>query len=83
MAYGYRDLSTKMEETVRIMKAHGKLIRYNSGFWSWSGVEMHISRNGADIYKHPIWYCGIGTLRALAKRGIVILDEENKFCQLI
>lgn len=83
MAYGYRDLSAKMEETIRIMKVHGKLIRYSGGFWSWVGVEMHLSRMGADTYKHPIWHCDVKTLRALAKRGVVLLDEENKFCQLI
>ena len=74
MAYGYRNLSTKMEEAVRIMKAHGKLIRYDGGFWSWINVEIHDA---------PIWYCGVGTLRALAKRGAIILDEENKSCQLL
>jgi len=83
MDYGYRDLSAKMEETVRIMKAHGELIRYDSGFWSWVGVEMRHFRNGADTYDCPIWHCGIGTLRALAKIHIVTLDEENKVCQLI
>lgn len=83
MAYGYRDLSAKMEEAVRIMKAHGKLIRYDGGFWSWAGVEIHHCKNGAGTYSCPIWYCSVLTLRALAKRNIVTLDEENKVCQLI
>lgn len=83
MAYGYRDLSAKMEEAVRIMKAHGKLVRYDGGFWSWVGVEIHHYRNGADTYDCPIWNCGVRTLRALAKRRIIILDEERGLCQLI
>ena len=84
MAYGYKDLSAKMEEAVRIMKAHGKLIRYDSGFWSWVGVEIHYCRNGVNTYlRLPIWHCGIGTLRALVKRQIVTLDEESEVCQLI
>lgn len=83
MAYGYRDLSEKMEGAVRVMKAHGKLIRYDGGFWSWDGVAIHHCRNGAGAYDVPIWHCGVGTLRGLKKRGVVILDEENKFCQLI
>ena len=83
MAYGYRDLSEKMEEAVRVMRVHGKLIRYDGGFWSWVNVEIHRHKNGADTYESPIWYCGVGTLRALVKRGVVTLDEENKSCQLI
>lgn len=71
-----RDLSAKMKETVQVMKAHGKLIRYNYGFWSWCGVEI-------DTHNVPIWYCDVRTLRGLEKREVVILDEENRFCQLI
>lgn len=47
------------------------------------GVEIHHYRNGSDIYDCPAWNCGVGTLRALAKRHIVVLDEEKKVCQLI
>lgn len=83
MAYGHRNLSAKMEESVRIMRTHGKLIRYDGGFWSWVGVEIHHCRNGADTYRCPIWYCSVRTLRALDKRHIVTLDEENKVCQII
>lgn len=82
MAYGYGNLSSKMEETVRIMNAHGNLIRYIGGFWSWIGVEKHQCKNGGNTYDVPIWYCDVKTLRALAKRGIIILDEEKKVCKL-
>lgn len=82
MAYGYTDLSPKMEEALRCMKTNGNLIRYNGGFWSWSNVKMTHCKNGSEEYKVPIWYCTVNTLRALAKRGAVALDETANVCKL-
>lgn len=74
MAYGYRNLSPKMEETLRIMIKHRKLIRYDGGFWSWEGCKMEHGIN----FDCPMWYCLVNTLRALHKRGAIVLDEVKQ-----
>lgn len=68
------NLSSMMITAVEQMKAHGELIRYPGGFWSWRDVEI---KN-----EIPAWYCDVKTLRALGKRGIVNLDETKKICKL-
>lgn len=67
-----------MQETVHNMKLHGQFIRHNGGFWSWLDVEVEIHKNGSQEFIIPVWWCDVKTLRALAKRNIVRLDEEKK-----
>lgn len=74
MAYGYRDLSSKMEETLRVMVKHRKLVRYDGGFWSWEGCEIKHCLN----FDCPMWYCLVNTLRSLHRRGAIVLDEVKQ-----
>ena len=74
MAYGFRDLSPKMEETLQVMVKHRKLVRYDGGLWSWEGCEI---KHYVD-FDCPIWHCNIQTLRALHRRGAITLDEDKK-----
>ena len=77
------DLSKTMRDTIMIMQEHGELMRYEGGFWSWDNVETKPLYNGGKIIGTvPVWYCSVITLRALEKRGLVTLFEEQKICRL-
>lgn len=82
MAYGYSDLSSAQEDAVRIMKFHNDTLTKQKGFWTWNGVEFHSYKNGTNTIICPIWYCRITTLRVLARRNIVALDETTGVCKL-
>lgn len=90
-------LSNTMLETINIMENHnGKLIRYRGGWWSWENSEIkyymrkepretpHFTdyKIHDDDYAIPIWNCDVKTVRALQKRGLVVLDEMNSICTL-
>lgn len=76
-------LSKAMLETIEKMRKHGDFIRYDGGFWSWKDVEIKPLYNGGKfLCMVPIWHCDVKTLRALAKREIVTLNEEHKNCFL-
>lgn len=77
------DLSKTMIDVVNVMKEHKELIRYEFGFWSWEGVEIkHTNFKLMENYDCPEWHCDIKTLRALARRKIVTLDEDKQVCKL-
>lgn len=77
-------LSPKMQEVLDILKEHKELVRYNGGFWSWKGVEIkRTTYNRMDNFDVPVWWCGVETLRALHKRGLVELDEVTNICKII
>lgn len=76
-------LSKTMIEVLGKMKEHGKLIRYHGGFWSWEGVEIKTtSFRKMKNYEYPAWNCDVRTLKALHKRGLVILNESENICTL-
>lgn len=76
-------LSEKMLETMQVLEKYKALKRYDGGFWSWDSADMKPSYNGGQIIcMVPSWYCDVKTLRALAKRNLVVLDENNKTCKL-
>ena len=72
-------LSETMINTLEIMKQHGNLRRYDGGFWSWENANLKPVYNGKTfMYMLPEWSCDVKTLRALAKRNLVVLDEVKK-----
>ena len=72
-----------MLETMQALEKYKALIRYDGGFWSWDGADVTPSHNGGRFMcMVPSWYCDVKTLRALAKRDLVVLDENNKICKL-
>mgnify|MGYP003089239197 FL=1 len=82
MAYGYENLSKAQEDAIRVMKAHGNTLIKKHGFWTYENCEFHEYRNGSNLMKFPIWNCRITTLRVLARRNIVTLDENKCICKL-
>ena len=65
-------MSEPQKETLAAMREHGgELIRMGGGFWTWrncSQVKVGV----------PAWYCTVGTLRALEKKGMITLIQENR-----
>lgn len=78
MAYGYEDLSRAQEDVIRVMKAHGNILIKKHGFWTYENCEFHKDHNS----NNPIFSCQITTLRVLARRNIVTLDENKGICKL-
>lgn len=77
------NLSPTMTETLQLIQEHGKLIRYDGGFWSWKDAAQKPLYNGGKLLcMVPVWHCDVKTLRALEKRGLVVLDEKQKICLL-
>ena len=82
MAYGYENLSKAQEDAIRVMKAHGNTLIKKHGFWTYENCEFHEYRNGSNLMKFSICSCRITTLRVLARRNIVTLDENKCICKL-
>ena len=78
MAYGYKNLSKTQEDAIRVMKAHGNTLIKMHGFWTYENCEFHECHN-SNI---PIFSCQITTLRVLARRNVVTLDEDKCICKL-
>jgi len=79
----HMNISVRMHQAIQAMETHGKLVRYKGGFWSWPNIETKTCRNGSDKYIVPKeFWCDVNTLRALDRRGLVILDEKKKTCVL-
>lgn len=77
------NLSKTMLDTISVMQKHSKLIRYDGGFWSWENIDLKPLYNGGTFMcMVPTWHCDVKTLRALDKRKIVTLDEEQNICIL-
>lgn len=66
------------EDVIRVMKAHGNILIKKHGFWTYENCEFHKDHN-SNI---PIFSCQITTLRVLARRNIVTLDENKGICKL-
>lgn len=77
------NLSKTMIETISAMRVHGNLKRYEGGFWSWEETELEpLYNSGKLLCMIPVWHCDVKTLRALAKKGLVTLNESEKVCIL-
>lgn len=77
------ELSKKMSETMQVLEKYKVLIRYEGGFWSWEDTDMEPLHNGGQfLCMVPSWYCDVKTLRALAKRDLVVLNETSKVCRI-
>ncbi len=48
---------------------HGKLVRYDGGFWSMDGAQADYAFG--MFSPRPVWYYEYGTIKALLKRGLV------------
>lgn len=68
-----------MQDTLAKLQEHGSLVRFKGGFWSWKCCEINHYRD----YSCPEWHCDVKTLRALEKRGLVELDEQQRLCKLV
>ena len=82
MAYGYKNLSKTQEDAIRIMKAHDNTLVKRDGFWTYENCEFHEYRNRNDLLKIPIYSCRVTTLRVLARRNVITLDEDKGICKL-
>lgn len=82
VAYGYKNLSKAQEDAIRIMKAHGNTLVKRDGFWTYENCEFREYRNGNDLFKIPIYSCRVTTLRVLARRNIIVLNEDKGICKL-
>ena len=82
MAYGYEDLSRAQEDVIRVMKAHGNILIKKHGFWTYENCEFHEYHNGSNLMKFPIYNCRITTLRVLARKNVIALDEDKGICKL-
>ena len=72
-------MSKTQKEVIRIMEKYGnKLIRWPGGFWTYEGATIRYRPFGD--HPVPVWYCGVRTLRAMHKKGLVRLDELQKIC---
>lgn len=85
MSNVFRLLSQTQQDVINTMKEKGCLKRWPGGFWTYENVE--IERRSWDKfighYKIPKWHCRVRTLRSLHDKGLVVLDEVNKICQLL
>ncbi len=61
-------LSNKMRETYEKIQEHGTIQRWGECYWTYPCCE----RSKLDV---PKWICQTSTLRALAKRKLIDLDE--------
>lgn len=70
----YDGCITKYEETISKCP----------NFYDKANLEPHsvFAKNTELDRLAPAWYCDVKTLRALQKRGYVILDEINEICVL-
>lgn len=69
-----KPLSPEMVEVVgRMRAAGGRLVRWPGGFWTTPGQPTRSS----TPYDVPVWYASTGTVQALARRGLISVDEER------
>lgn len=74
-------LSDTQKEVVKVMKEKGgKLIRWSGGFWTFDGAkgEDHYGLNGELLYRLPEWHCGTNTVKALAKKYVVTIINDDR-----
>lgn len=69
-----KKLSSKMEEVYNILKLKN-IERVGEYFWTYVGCKKN--KKG-----FPDWVCETSTLRALAKREMINLDEEKGIAML-
>jgi len=69
-------LSDKMQETYEIIKEHGEIIRWGECYWTYPKCARS---KRLDV---PEWICQTSTLRALAKRNLITLDEDNDIARV-
>ncbi len=76
-------LSPEMQRLIDVLKEHGKLVRYDGGFWHIPNCKMRKANNGPKVYYVPIHptieYFGYGTIKALKKRSAVIVTKLNEW----
>lgn len=65
-----------MQEVYDIIQKHREIIRWGECYWTYQSC----SRDKRDV---PNWICQTSTLRALAKRKYILLDEENGIASVI
>ena len=82
MAYGYKNLSKAQEDAICVMKAHGNTLIKIHGFWTYENCEFHEYHNGSSLMKFPFYNCRITTLRVLARKNVIALDEDKGICKL-
>lgn len=75
-------LSHTQEEALKMMKEKGGgvLVRWPGGFWTFSGAQGRAvyNRHGYLEYLVPEWWCGVRTVRALAKKGVVDMKLDAR-----
>ena len=69
-------LSYLMAYTLDIMHSHGRLVRWPGGFWTYPNCPPKPETDGwKNPHAVPRWYVEIGTLKALEKRGFIMLQK--------
>lgn len=69
-------------DAIRVMKAHGNTLIKIHGFWTYENCEFHEYHNGSNLMKFPIYNCRTTTLRVLARKNVIALDEDKGICKL-
>jgi len=66
-------LSSEMKRCIDFIKNHGKIIRYDGGFWAEENAKLKPGYNGGKIeYYYPENHFGTNTIKSLLKRGVII-----------
>lgn len=70
-------LSGKQQEVYDIICEHKQIVRWGECYWTYKDCKTHQFKYRNEISDIPDWICQTNTLRALAKRNLIMLDEEN------
>lgn len=66
-------LSPEMKRCVDFISEHGKIVRYDGGFWAEENAVLKPGYNGGRIeYYYPENHFGTNTIKSLIKRGVII-----------
>jgi len=72
-------LSPEMQKCIDMLNKHGKLIRYEGGFWAEENAKMKTMFNGnKDMGLYPIDNIGTNTIKALLSRNMIIAIDFQK-----
>jgi len=73
-----RKLSPAMQQALNFMRAHGRLVRWPGGFWTYPECPTtRVQQSRAGVHHVPEWFAGVKTLEALEARGLTVLQKVN------
>lgn len=76
-------LSEKQQEVYDVICEHKQIVRWGECYWTYKGCETHQLKYKDEISNIPNWICQTNTLRALAKKNLIMLDEEKDIATIL